>query len=428
MGPSYQSFQLQAMTRGAVFPVFPVFPVISAFAGDLHLSQGKHKADGITTYRNNICQPARMFTMSAPIRIAACHVSPVFLSARKTAAKVIALIKQAAKNKAKLVVFPETYISAFPVWSSLRPPTENHDLFKRMALESIYADGDEIQAIRATAKQLNTMVSIGLSEKVHSSSATLYNSNILIGTEGEVLIHHRKLVPTFFEKLTWAPGDGHGLRVAETPYGKIGNLICGENTNPLARYTLMAQGEQIHISTWPPVWPTRVPPPSQGGSANSAPEKPNYDNVAANRTRAAAHCFEAKCFGVLCSAVLGDDAIEAIADGFPHLAQVLEQSQRGATQFLDPTGALLPGFIVDETQGHIPTDFLQSDEGILYADINVEDCIEGKQYHDIVGGYQRLDVFNLKVNRARRFPVTFTEKEDKLQFQELKVNTEGHAP
>ncbi|KAM5344950.1 hypothetical protein ACJ41O_010812 [Fusarium nematophilum] len=363
--------------------------------------------------------------MSTPIRIAACHVSPVFLSARQTTAKAISLIKQAAENKAKLVIFPETYIPAFPIWSSLRPPTENHDLFKRMALESIYADGDEIRAIRATAKQLNVMVSIGLSEKVRSSSATLYNSNILVGTEGEVLIHHRKLVPTFFEKLTWAPGDGHGLRVAETPYGKIGNLICGENTNPLARYTLMAQGEQIHISTWPSVWPTRIQSStSQGGDA---PEKPNYDNVAANRTRAAAHCFEAKCFGVLCSAVLGEDAIEAIADGFPHLLQVLEQSQRGATQFLDPTGALLPGFVVDDAQGHVATEFLQSDEGILYADVDVEDCIEGKQYHDVVGGYQRLDVFDLKVDRTRRFPITFAEREDGLQFPELKVDTEGYT-
>ncbi|KAJ4317070.1 hypothetical protein N0V84_007523 [Fusarium piperis] len=335
--------------------------------------------------------------MSPYIRIAACHVAPVFLSARQTTTKAITLVKQAAKNKANLLVAPSDR-------------------------ESIYADGDEIQDIRATAKQLGIMISVGLSEKVRSSGATLYNSNILVGAEGEVLVHHRKLIPTFFEKLTWAPGDGHGLQVAETPYGKIGNLICGENTNPLARYTLMAQGEQIHISTWPPIWPTRVPPPSQGESTSSSvPDKPNYDNVTANRTRAAAHCFEAKCFGVLCSAVIGDDAIETIADGSPFLTQVLQQSQRGATQFLDPTGALLPGFTVDsETQEHVATEFLQNDEGILYADIDVEDCIEGKQYHDVVGRYQRLDVFDLKVNRTHRSPVTFVEGDNKLQFQELK--------
>ncbi|KKY34024.1 putative nitrilase [Diaporthe ampelina] len=104
-----------------------------------------------------------------------------------------------------------------------------------MALESVFVDGEEIQAIRATAKQTGAIVSIGISEKVHSSSATLYNSNLLIGSNGDVLVHHRKLVPTFFEKLTWSNGDGHGLRVSETAFGKIGNLICGENTNSLAR-------------------------------------------------------------------------------------------------------------------------------------------------------------------------------------------------
>lgn len=224
------------------------------------------------------------------------------------------------------------------------------------------------------------MVSIGFSGKVYLSCATLYNSNILIGNEGEVLIHHRKLVPTFFEKLNWAPGDGYGMRVAKTPCENIGNLICGENTNPLARYTLMAQGEQIHISTWPPIWPTRLP------DGERVTGSPNYDNVAANRTRAAAHCFEAKCFGVLCSGLLRKEAIEDLADGSSSLERALELSQRGATMFLDPAGALLPGFNVhDPTKVRIPTDFLQSDGGILHTEINVEDCIEGKQYHDVVG-------------------------------------------
>lgn len=335
------------------------------------------------------------------------------------------MIERAARHKAKLVVFPETYIPAFPIWGALRPPTENHDLFKRMALESVHVDGEEVHAICEVAKKLNVVVSLGISEKARHSSATIFNSNIIIGNNGGVLVHHRKLMPTFFEKLTWSPGDGHGLRVAETSYGKIGNLICGENTNPLARYALMAQGEQIHISSWPAIWPTRMPTPAGIQSSShteghdhdnrqsSTPRKANYDNVAANRTRAAAHCFEAKCFGVLCSGVLGDDAIKAIASESPHLTQVLEQSQRGATQFLDPTGALLRGFTVEEeTLRHEPTDFLQTTEDILYADMNVEDCIEGKQYHDVVGGYQRMDVFYFKVNRKRQTPAVFVEGVD----------------
>ncbi|KAI1138689.1 nitrilase [Hypoxylon sp. FL0543] len=363
-------------------------------------------------------------------RIAACHASPVFLSAKGTTAKAISLIQEAAKNRANLVVFPESYIPAFPIWSALRAPSENHDLFKEMAVESIYVDGDEVNAIRAAAKHFGLLVSLGFSEKVRYSSATLFNSNVLIGTDGEILVHHRKLMPTFYEKLTWAPGDGHGLQVADTPFGKIGVLICGENTNPLALYTMTAQGEQIHISSWPAIWPTRMPegilPTSSDGavtvngnedgsggkaSVSSVARGANYDNVAANRTRAAAHCFEAKCFGVLCAGVLDDDAIETAADGSSApdiVSKGLQQSSRGATMFLDTTGTLLPGFTIDpETSVHEQRDLLQEKEGILYVDVNLEDCIEGKQYHDLAGGYQRLDVFELKVNRKRREPALF---------------------
>ncbi|KAK7744306.1 hypothetical protein SLS62_010264 [Diatrype stigma] len=379
------------------------------------------------------------------IRVAACHASPVFLSARETTEKAISLIQEAARNGANLVVFPESYIPAFPIWSALRPPTHNHALFQRMALASVHADGDgaEVSAIRAAARRLGVLVSIGLSEKVRASSATLYNANLIIGSDGDVLVHHRKLMPTFYEKLTWAPGDGYGLRVADTPFGRIGNLICGENTNPLARYALMAQGEQIHISSWPAVWPTRFSGAgaatqreergeegmrdSSGGKATSSVGRgANYDNVSANRTRAAAHCFEAKCFGVLCAGFLGADAIQATASGSGNeeaIARELEGSQRGATMFLDPKGALLPGFVVNkDTAAHEPTDMLQDREGILYADMDLDDCIEGKQYHDVVGGYQRLDVFELKVDRSRRQPANFVGRADADLFQDVTLD------
>ncbi|KAG9959288.1 nitrilase, partial [Aureobasidium melanogenum] len=352
-----------------------------------------------------------------PLRAAACHISPVFLSASRTTQKAINLIRQASSNKANLVVFPETYISAFPIWSAVRAPTENHDLFKRMVAESVYVDGPGIESLRATAQKMNIMVSVGISEKARYSSATLWNSNVLIGSNGEILNHHRKLQPTFFEKLTWSPGDGHGLKVSETQYGKIGNLICGENTNPLARYALMAEGEQIHISTWPAVWPTRALQPDV-----IATKGKNYDNLAANRTRAAAHCFEAKCFGIINAAFLDEQAIDIVAKGASNEAgvrQTLQLSQRAATMFLDPTGMLKPGFTVDATTGKEQvTEYLQDREDILYTDMDVEECIEGKQYHDVVGGYQRLDVFDLQVDRSRREPARFVEelRDDKVEF------------
>ena len=363
--------------------------------------------------------------MASRLIAAACHVSPITLSAQKTTQKCISLINQAAKNSANLVIFPESYIPAFPVWSAILAPTQNHSFFERMAKESIYVDGEEMQAIQDTAKQNGTIVSIGISEKVRYSTATLFNSNVIIGSDGDILVHHRKLMPTFFEKLTWSPGDGFGLRVAETKFGKIGALICGENTNPLARYALMAQGEQIHISTWPAVWPTSVPnipenpEPRESPTTSQSKEIPNrsnYDNVAANRTRAAAHCFENKCFGILCTGHLDPlniDAMSSDSSDPQYMSRVLKASSRGATMFLDPTGAAVSGYVVHPTSGEkSEKEFLQKEEGILYAELDLDRCVEGKQYHDVVGGYQRLDIFNLKVDRSRREPAKFIEQCD----------------
>ncbi|KAH8689837.1 carbon-nitrogen hydrolase [Talaromyces proteolyticus] len=349
-----------------------------------------------------------------PFRAAVCHVAPIFLSAKATTERAIELIHQAARNKANLVVFPESYIPAFPIWSSILPPTDNHDFFKRIAHESIYANGEEMRAIQAAARATNTIVSIGFSEKTRFSTATLYNSNMIISEKGEAVVHHRKLMPTFFEKLTWSPGDGYGLRVYESEqgYGKIGNLICGENTNPLARYTLMAQGEQVHISTWPAVWPTRVT--TAAASAGHASPK-NYDNVAANKTRAAAHCFEAKAFGILSASFLDHQTIDAIASGSKNpefVTEALGGAPRGPSMFLDPTGKQIESAYVVDGGEKVETGQLTDREGILYADLDLDETIEGKQYHDVVGGYQRLDVFNLKVDRSRRDPISFVEDQN----------------
>ncbi|EKD11982.1 nitrilase [Drepanopeziza brunnea f. sp. 'multigermtubi' MB_m1] len=342
--------------------------------------------------------------MASKFVAAACHVSPITLSARKTTDKCISLINRAATNSAKLVVFPESYIPAFPVWSSMLSPGRNHHFFEMMAQESIFVDGEEMKEIREAAKQAGTVVSVGISEKARYSTATLFNSNIIIGADGEILVHHRKLMPTFFEKLTWSPGDGYGLRVANTRFAKIGALICGENENPLARYSLMAQGEQVHISTWPAVWPTQ--------SGESKPRvHANHNNVAANRMRAAAHCFESKSFGIMCAAYLDAASIQVIASESAdpkYVTHVLGHASQAATEFLDPSGAALVGYRIDTESGKkVETKLLQGTEDILYAEIDLQKGIEGKQYHDALGGDQRLDVFDLKVDRTRRKPATF---------------------
>jgi aliphatic nitrilase len=317
-------------------------------------------------------------------KAAAVHAAPVFLDKAATSKKAISLIREAAAAGAELVAFPETFIPAFPVWAALWAPIDNHDLFGLMADQSVLVDGPEVKAIRDEARALGIMVSLGISEKSSASVGCIWNSNLLIGDDGAILNHHRKLVPTFYEKLIWSSGDGAGLRVVDTRLGKIGQLICGENTNPLARYALMAQGEQFHISSWPPIWPTRRPA-----------DGVNYHIAAATRIRASAHCFEAKVFGLVTAGVLDKAARDMLVARDPSVAAVLDGTPRAASFFLDPTGEQIG-------------DALCEDEGILYADIDLDKCVEPKQFHDVVGYYNRFDVFDVSINRRRLVPASFT--------------------
>lgn len=320
------------------------------------------------------------------VRVAAAHIAPVLLDKAATTEKAIRYLNEAARKGAQLVTFPESFIPGFPVWAGLWAPMDNHDLFETFVEESVFIDGPELSAIAAEAKRLQIFVSMGISERSRASVGCVWNSNVLIGDDGSLLNHHRKLVPTFFEKLIWAPGDGAGLRVVPTRIGDIGNLICGENTNPLARYSLMTQGEQIHISSWPSVWPTRRP--STGG---------NYDNLAANKIRAAAHSFEAKAFGIVSAACLDAATVEFLSERDPAIANVLKSTPRAASFFVDPTGAQIG-------------EMMQDGEGTITCDFDLRKCVEPKQFHDVVGYYNRFDVFDLRVNRRRMEPITWVSE------------------
>lgn len=326
--------------------------------------------------------------MVAYPRFKACaaHVAPVFLDAPATVQKACSIIAEASRSGAQLVAFPESYIPAFPVWAAVQAPIHNHELFKRLAAESVEVPGPEVQQLCDAAREHAIHVSIGISERSPVSVGCLWNSNLLIGPQGEILNHHRKLMPTFYEKMIWAPGDGEGLRVNETAIGKIGMLICGENTNPLARYALMAQGEQVHVSSYPPVWPTR--PSNQPG---------RYDLAAAIRIRAGAHSFEAKVFNVVAAAFLDIKSLDSLK-GIGHEARgTLEQSPQAVSMVIGPSGE-----IISET-------FCES-EGLLYQNIDISQCVEPKQFHDVVGYYNRFDIFDLRVMRKRLTPITFVEE------------------
>lgn len=328
------------------------------------------------------------------VKVAAAHAAPVLLDKIATTEKAVSIIKEAALHGAQVIAFPETYIPAFPVWAALWAPINNHDLFEAMVENSVYVPGPEVAAIAAAARRFGVCVSIGISERSSVSTGCIWNSNLLISETGELLNHHRKLVPTFYEKLIWASGDGYGLRVSDTPFGRIGGLICGENTNPLARFALMAQAEQIHISSWPPMWPTKKP--TSGG---------NFNNVAANRIRASAHSFEAKAFGIVCAGFMDQRMRDFLVDRDPSIADIVDNTPKGVSMFVDPTGTQIG-------------DTLQNEEGIAYAEFDLNKCIEPKQFHDVVGYYNRFDIFSLEIERRRHEPVSWTGQ-DRVQFPQL---------
>ena len=318
--------------------------------------------------------------MSLPlVKVAACHAAPCFLDAAATTEQVLRLIDEAASQGAHLICFPESFIPGFPIWTATTAPVDSGDFFSRFVNASIYADGAEIDLIRKRSKDRRVVVSLGFSERSRNSVGCLWNSNVLINERGEILAHHRKLVPTYYEKLVWSSGDGAGLVVGQTERaGRVGVLICGENTNPLARYAMMSQGEQIHVQSYPPAWPTK--------------RKGGYQNKTANAVRGAAHSFEAKCFTVVCAAALDEEAKRIVTEHDESAREVLDNATNAVTQFFGPDGIQIG-------------DELCEQEGIAYAEFDLNLCIPPKQLHDVVGGYQRYDVFDLRIDRTRHEPV-----------------------
>lgn len=319
------------------------------------------------------------------LKVAAMQMAPVFLDTERTIEKVCSLILEAGRNNARLVVFPETYVPAFPIWCALRAPIHNHAWFNKLAASAVEVPGPEVEKVAEAARKAGVFVSLGINEGTPASVGCIWNSNVLIGDDGQLLNHHRKLVPTFWEKLAWANGDGAGLQVVDTSIGKLGMLICGENFNPLARYSLMAQGEQVHISTYPPVWPAHDP--KNGGA---------YDVASAIRVRAGAHALEAKVFNIVASSFMDDAMRDALSDGDAEARRILEHSPRGVSMVVSPTGAVVDQLTPDS-------------EGILYSEIDIAQCVEPKQLHDVVGYYNRFDVFHLTVDRSANRPAVFKD-------------------
>ncbi|PID68628.1 MAG: aliphatic nitrilase [Flavobacteriales bacterium] len=302
-------------------------------------------------------------------KAAAIQASPVFLNTKATIEKACSLIKEAASNGATLIAFPEVFISAYPYWNWLLNPIEGSKWFKKLYLNAITTDNEDLKLIFKAAKKNKCNVVIGMNEKDPVKPGTLYNTNLIISDEGKLLGKHRKLVPTWAEKLTWTGGDGSSLKVHPTSIGPLGTLACGENTNSLARFTLLAQGELVHVANYIslPVAPT------------------DYNMSEAIKIRAAAHSFEGKLYTVVSCSAISEEIIQLFEKEAPDCRALFKRKNSSFSGFIDPNGQVIGDSLIDE-------------EGIAYAEIDLENCIQPKQMHDIIGHYNRFDIFDLRVN------------------------------
>jgi aliphatic nitrilase len=318
-------------------------------------------------------------TTLATFTAAAVQASPVFLDAQRTAEKAAGLIAEAAANGASLVVFPEVFIPGYPYWNWITDPVTGGAWFEKLVRASVFADGPEIGVIRDAARAHGCHVVIGLNERSPVSLGALYNTLLFIGPDGAIIGKHRKLVPTWAEKLTWAGGDGSSLKVYDTAIGPLGGLACGENTNTLARFALLAQGELVHTASY-----------------ISLPVAPkDYDMAEAIKLRSMSHSFEGKVFTVTATSTVSEEIIAAMEEIRPDARELLQRKSSAYSGVIGPDGReVVPGLI--------------DDEGIVYAEIDLGKCIQPKQMHDITGHYNRFDIFNLTVNQRPQAPVTLS--------------------
>lgn len=315
-------------------------------------------------------------------KAATVQTSPVFLNAAKTIDKAISFIKEAHDNGAKLIAFPEVFIAGYPYWNWIMTPVQGSRWYEELYKSSVATDDAIMQNLYKAAREYDMHIVIGINER-GKSYGEIYNTNLIIDNTGTLIGRHRKLVPTWAEKLTWTSGDGSSLKVYETEVGPLGTLACGENTNTLARFTLLSQGELVHIANYI--------------SLPVAP--PDYDMAEAIKIRAAAHSFEGKLFTIVSCSTISKEIMDFLKPDVPNVEELLSRKSSAFSGFIGPNGAVIGEPLIDE-------------EGIIYADIDLAKCIQPKQMHDILGHYNRFDIFDLRVNIAPTKKITFINKNE----------------
>ena len=302
--------------------------------------------------------------MRAPVTVACVQVEPAILDRAGTIDRVAEWTAEAAGAGAALVVFPETFVPAYPSSSWARAlagwaEPGAKEAFALLHRESLAVPGPDADRLAAIAREHGVWLVVGVNELDPERPGTLYNSLLYWSPDGELALHHRKLVPTNHERLVWGPGDGRGLRAVETPLGRIGGLICWENYMPLARFSLYESGVEIYI-------------------ASTADDGESWQATLRHIA------LESRAFVVAPSHF---QRAGSYPDDFP-LRGLLEGRDllgRGGSAILAPDGGYLAGPLYDE-------------EGILYADLDPEFLLGERQRFDPAGHYHRPDVLRLTVS------------------------------
>lgn len=308
-------------------------------------------------------------------KLAIVQAPPAFLDREQTLEKAVVLIDEAAAAGAELVVFPESFIPGYPAWIwRLRPGSDwdaSETLHTRLLDNAVDVESGQLDSLRAAAKRHGVSVVCGLTERDNRlSRSTLYNTSLIIDPDGAVINRHRKLMPTNPERMVWGFGDASGLRVVDTPCGRIGTLMCWENYMPLARFALYAQGVELYIA-------------------------PTYDSGDGWIGTLQHIAREGGCW------VLGAGAVLRTQD----LPADLPDRDR---LYPDPQEWINPGdSVVVAPGGEIIAGPLHNREGILYAQIDSARAGIARRSMDIAGHYSRPDIFTLQVDTRPQSPIEF---------------------